>query len=106
MKRILMVMVASLSMGLGAAAYAEDAAAKPDCGDKKTALDDAKTAAKTAGKPDLSSCKDMKGKEKTACQKPLKDKSKEDGKAAKDKVKEAKMALDCCKNPKKKGCTP
>ena len=26
--------------------------------------------------------------------------------AAKDKVKEAQTALACCKNPKKKGCTP
>ena len=48
----------------------------------------------------------MKGKEKTDCEKPLKDKAKEDGKAAKDKVKEAQTALACCKNPKKKGCTP
>ena len=48
----------------------------------------------------------MKGKEKTDCEKPLKDKAKEDGKAAKDKVNGAKKDLDCCKNPKKKGCTP
>ena len=61
-------------------------------------------AAKAAAKPDLSSCADKKGKEKTDCQKPLKDKAKDDSKAAKDKVKEAKKALDCCKNPKKKGC--
>ena len=106
MKRSLMVMVAAVSMSLGTVAFAEEAAGKPDCGDKKTAFDEAKTAAKTAGKADLSSCKDMKGKAKAECAKPLKDKAKEDGKAAKDKVKEAKMALDCCKNPKKKGCTP
>jgi hypothetical protein len=106
MKRTLMVMIAAVSMSMGTVAFAEEAAAKPDCGEKKTAFDEAKTAAKTAGKADLSSCKDMKGKEKADCQKPLKDKAKEDGKAAKDKVKEAKMALDCCKNPKKKGCTP
>jgi ATP-dependent Clp protease adapter protein ClpS len=61
---------------------------------------------KTAGTSDLSSCKDKKGKEKTDCEKPIKEKAKTDTKAAKDKAKEAKMALDCCKNPKKKGCTP
>ena len=33
-------------------------------------------------------------------------KAKADAKAAKDKAKEAKTALDCCKNPKKKGCSP
>ena len=105
MKRTLMIAVAALSIALGASARAEDAP-KPDCGEKKTALDTAKTDAKAAGKADLSSCKEMKGKEKTDCQKPLKDKAKDDAKAAKDKVKEAKTALDCCKNPKKKGCTP
>jgi hypothetical protein len=106
MKRTLMVMVAAMSIGASTIAFAEDAPVKADCSEKKAALDGAKTAAKTASKPDLSSCKDMKGKEKAECAKPLKEKAKEDGKAAKDKVKEAKTALDCCKNPKKKDCAP
>ena len=107
MKRTLMIMVTAASLGLGARVLAAEAAAKPDCSEKQKAYDDAKAATKTASaKPDLSTCKDKKGKEKTDCEKPIKDKAKDDAKAAKDKEKEAKTALDCCKNPKKKGCTP
>ncbi|HVX98065.1 MAG TPA: hypothetical protein VHK47_24340 [Polyangia bacterium] len=107
MKRILMTLVPVALLAFGASALAADAGAAADCAAKQKALDDANAAAKTASaKPDLSSCKDKKGKEKTDCEKPLKEKAKADAKAAKDKVKEAKMALDCCKNPKKKGCTP
>jgi hypothetical protein len=102
MKRILMVLVAATSLSLAGAARAAEKAEKPDCSAQKTAHDEAVTASKA--KPDLSSCGDKKGKEKAECLKPLKDKAKEDAVAAKAKVKEAKMALDCCKNPKKKGC--
>jgi len=101
---MLMVLVTGMALNLSTLALAADP--PPDCTEKQKAVDDAKEAAKTAGKADLSSCKEMKGKEKTDCEKPLKDKAKEDGKAAKDKVKEAQTALACCKNPKKKGCTP
>ena len=83
---------------------AAEAAAKPDCRAKQTDYDAAKTAAKPQ-KPDLSSCKDKKGKDKTDCEKPLKDKAKEDAKAATEKAKAAKKELDCCKNPKMKGCS-
>jgi hypothetical protein len=108
MKRMVMVVVAAWSLGLAyAAAAAEDAPAKPDCSDKQKAVDEAKASAKTASaKPDLSPCKDMKGKEKTDCEKPIKDKSAEESKAAKDKVTSSKKDLACCKNPKGKGCTP
>jgi len=106
MRRALMVMISAATLSMGGAAFAAEPAAKPDCADKQKALDDANAAAKTAGKPDLSSCKDMKGKEKTDCEKPLKEKAKSDQTAAKDTAKQAKTALDCCKNPKKKGCTP
>ncbi len=107
MKRTMMILLTVAAFGFGARAFAADApAAKPDCTEKQKAYDDAKAASKTAAKPDLSTCKDKKGKEKTDCEKPLKDKAKDDAKAAKDKEKEAKTALDCCKNPKKKGCTP
>jgi hypothetical protein len=106
MKRTLLVLIATGILGFGSGARAADAAPKPDCTEKQKAVDDAKAAEKTAGKADLSSCKEMKGKEKSDCEKPLKDKAKEDGKAAKDKTKEAKTALDCCKKPSKKGCTP
>ena len=108
MKRTLMAIVCAAFLGASASvARAADApAAKPDCAEKQKAVDDANAAAKTAPKPDLSSCKEKKGKEKTDCETPLKDKAKTDTKAAKDKAKEAKTALDCCKNPKKKGCSP
>ena len=100
MKKMLLVLSAALWLPLATAAQAADP--KPDCSAQKTAHDDAVKAAKV--KPDLSSCADKKGKEKTECVKPLKDKAAEEAKAAKDKVKEAKKALDCCNNPKKKGC--
>jgi hypothetical protein len=99
MKRMLMVVVAAASLSLAGAARAAD---KPDCSAQKTAYDDAVKASKV--KPDLSSCNDKKGKEKTECQKPLKEQAKADAATAKGKVKDAKTALDCCKNPKKKGC--
>jgi hypothetical protein len=103
MKRFLMVLVAATSMSLaGAAVAAEEKAEKPDCSAQQTAHEEAVKASKV--KPDLTTCAEMKGKEKSECEKPLKDKAKEDTVAAKAKVKEAKMALDCCKNPKKKGC--
>jgi hypothetical protein len=104
MKRILLTLVPAALLVFGANARAEDAGAAKDCAAKQKELDDANAAAKSAAKPDLSSCKDKKGKEKTECEKPLKEKAKADAKAAKDKAKDAKMALDCCKNPKKKGC--
>ena len=103
MRRTLMVLLAGFALGFSTLAVAADA---PDCSEKQKAVDEAKEAAKTAAKPDLSSCKDMKGKEKSECEKPLKAKGKDDAKAAKDKVKEAQMALGCCKKPTKKGCTP
>ena len=101
MKRTLMVLITALAMGISGLASADD---KPDCSEKQKAVDDAKAEAKAAGKPDLSSCKDMKGKEKKECEKPLKAASKDAAKAAKGKVKDASGALACCKNPKKKGC--
>ena len=112
MKRLLMALCSAALMTFGTMALAADApaakaapAAKPDCTDKQKALDDANAAVKTASaKPDLSSCKDKKSKEKTDCEKPLKDKQKSDLTDAKAKAKEAKTAADCCKNPKKKGC--
>ena len=106
MKRMLMALIPAAVMAFGSASFAADAAAKPDCTDKQKAVDDANAAVKAAAKPDLSSCKDKKGKDKTDCEKPLKDKAKEDTKTAKDNQKTAKTALACCKNPKKKGCTP
>ena len=105
MKRTLIALISAASLSVCTAAFAADAA-KPDCSEQQKAYDTANSAVKSAGMPDLASCKDKKGKEKTDCEKPLKDKAKVDAKAAKDTAKQAKMALDCCKNPKKKGCTP
>ncbi|MFL5305623.1 MAG: hypothetical protein ACJ8F1_10430, partial [Polyangia bacterium] len=70
MKRTLMILVTVASLGLGARVMAADAAAKPDCSEKQKAYDDAKAAAKTAAKPDLATCKEKKGKDKTDCEKP------------------------------------
>jgi hypothetical protein len=106
MKTTLMALVCVAFLGASGVALAEDAAAKPDCSEKKKGLEDAQAAVKAAIKPDLSSCADKKGKEKMECEKPLKEKAKTDTADAKGKAKEAKAALDCCKNPKKKGCTP
>jgi hypothetical protein len=107
MKRILMVLIASAALPLTSVAWAQEPAkaepaAAPDCSAQKTAYDEAVTASKA--KPDLSSCADKKGKEKSECEKPLKDAAKEASKAAKEKVKTAKHDLDCCKKPKGKGC--
>jgi hypothetical protein len=99
MKRMLMVLVAAFSLSLAGAARADE---KPDCTAQKTAHDEAVAASKA--KADLSTCADKKGKEKSECEKPLKDAHKEAMVAAKAKVKEAKMAPDCCMKPKKKGC--
>ena len=101
MKRTLMVLITALAMGISGLAAAADA---PDCSEQQKAVDDAKAEGKAAGKADLSSCKEMKGKEKKECEKPLKAAAKDAKKAAKDKGKEASKALACCKNPKKKGC--
>ena len=68
MKRTVMVLITALVLGFSGLAAAED---KPDCGEKEQALTAAKAEAKAAGKPDLSSCKEMKGKEKAECAKPL-----------------------------------
>lgn len=98
MKRVLLFAFAFSILPL--AARAADA---PDCSAQKTAHEDAVKAAKV--KPDLTPCKEMKGKEKTECEKPIKEKAKADATDAKAKVADAKKALDCCKNPKKKGCS-
>ena len=104
MKRLLVMMALLVPMTWAGAGMAADAAAKPDCSAKQKTYDDAKMAAKP-GKPDLTSCKDKKGKDKADCEKPLKDKAKEDTKAAQDEAKAAKKDLDCCKNSKMKGCS-
>ncbi|HEY4188157.1 MAG TPA: hypothetical protein VGP07_23985 [Polyangia bacterium] len=104
MKRTFSTIAVLTALAWGGAAFAADApAAKPDCSAKQQEFDAAKTAAKPQ-KADLTSCKDKKGKDKADCEKPLKDKAKEDTKAAVDKEKAAKKDLDCCKNPKMKGC--
>jgi hypothetical protein len=105
MKKTLMVAMAVGFLGLASAARAADEP-KPDCSEQQKALDDAKGTEKTAGKADVSSCKDMKGQEKKDCENPIKEKAKADEKAAKESVKAAKTALDCCKKPDKKGCAP
>jgi hypothetical protein len=106
MKRTLIALVSAASLSVCTAVFAADATSKPDCSEKQKAYETANSAVKSAGMPDLASCNDKKGKDKTDCEKPLKEKAKADAKGAKDTAKQAKMALDCCKNPKKKGCSP
>ncbi len=101
MKRALMLAVVFAFLP-AAGVRAQDKPAKPDCTAQKTAVDEATAA--TKAKPDLTSCKEMKGTEKTDCEKPLKDKAKEDMTMAKEKLASAKKDLACCNNPKKKGC--
>src|SRR5687768_7484050 len=98
MKRAVMLTL-MLSLVPVMSARAED---KPDCSAQKTAVTEAQAAAKV--KPDLTTCKELKGQEKKDCETPLKDKAKEDVKAAKVTLADAKKALACCNNPKKKGC--
>lgn len=76
-------------------------AKKTDCSAKQAALDDAKTEEKEAAKNakilasvGTSEFTGFDGNET----------GKKVAKAAKDKVAAAKKDLDCCKNPKKKGC--
>ena len=104
MKRVLVMLALLVPLTWATVGLAADAVTKPDCTAKQTAYDEAVKAAKPPT-PDLSSCKEKKAKEKTDCEKPIKDKAKEDAKAAKEKMKAAKKELDCCKNPKAKGCT-
>jgi hypothetical protein len=107
MKRLVMTIALLAPLSWAGLLLAADAqtAAKPDCSAKEKEYGEAKAATKSA-KADLSSCKDKKGKEKAECEKPLKDKAKADTTVAQEKVKTAKRAADCCKNPKMKGCTP
>lgn len=99
MKNLMVAVALAFAFATAGAARAAD---KPDCSAQEAAL----TAAKgvKVDKADLSSCKDKKGKEKTECEKPLKDAVTEAKKANADKVKAAKKDVDCCKNPKGKGC--
>jgi len=111
MKTLFAVVVTSLVLGFSGASYAGDEPAaeakadKPDCSEKKTAVDDAKKAVKEVQKADLSSCADKKGKEKAECVKPLKEAVVAAKKEAQEKVKTAKQELKCCKKPTAKGCS-
>ena len=73
MKRIAMAFVCTAFLGGSVVARAADAGAtkadvaKPDCAEKQKAVDEANAAVKSAATPDLSSCKDKKGKDKTEC---------------------------------------
>ena len=83
MKRLVMTIALLAPLSWAGLVLAADApaAAKPDCSAKEKEYGEAKAATKSA-KPDLSSCKDKMSKEKAECEKPLKDKAKEDMKVA------------------------
>jgi hypothetical protein len=57
------IVILAVSFGVGAAALAADAPAKPDCAAKQNPVDDAKATAKTADTADLAGCKEKKGKD-------------------------------------------
>ena len=84
------------------ASLAQDKPAKPDCTAQKAAVDEATAA--TKADPNVTSCEGMKGTEKEDCEKPIKDKAKEDMTMAKAKLVSTKKDLACCNDPKKKGC--
>ena len=75
-----------------------------ECTPREVALKKAKDAIKAVAKPDLSSCGEMKGNEKSQCEQAARDKSAQVAENAKDKVDDAAFALECCKNPDKQGC--
>ena len=60
MKRTLIALISAASLSVCTAAFAADAS-KPDCSEKQKAYDTANSAVKSAGMPDLASCKDKKG---------------------------------------------
>ena len=75
-----------------------------DCASRELALKKAKDASKAIAKPDLSSCSEMKGNEKSQCEQAARGKAQKAAEDAKDKVDDAALAFECCKNPDKQGC--
>jgi hypothetical protein len=81
------------------------AQADDECAPREVALKKAKDAIKAIAKPDLSSCGEMKGNEKSQCEQAARDKAAQAAEDAKDKIDNAAFAFDCCKHPDKQGCT-
>lgn len=88
MKTLLMICV--LCVGATSARAAE-----PNCTAQEEGLKTAQANAKA--KPDLSRCKDLKGKDKSKCERDLRD-------TPKKTVAAAQKAVACCKDPKSKEC--
>lgn len=82
MKKVVMMLIACFSLGVGAAQASE-----PDCTPQE---EGAKAAA--LAKPDLSKCADLKGKAKKKCEAEARN-------LAKKNFAVANRALACCKNP-------
>jgi hypothetical protein len=85
-----------------ASARASAAVASRDCSAQQAAAVQAAKLPRPAA--DLSSCQELKGKRKKECEKPLRAKAREEGKAARQKVTALKHAFACCKKPDKEGC--
>jgi len=107
MKRMFLVLVVSAVLPIAGLAQAQtkaEKAEKPDCSAKQTALDGVKKEEKEVAKAakilaeNASDFTLSRGFD-------LEETGKKAATAAKDKVAAAKKDLDCCKNPKKKGCT-
>jgi hypothetical protein len=100
MKPALMFAFVSL---LVSAPFARAASPGPDCSLQRVNYDREVAAAKA--KADLRACDGKKGKEKTACARPLRDKAKAAVAEARARRTLAKKALGCCEKPKAKSCS-
>ena len=101
MKKALMMTGFALALFAGTHARAA-MTAQPECSAQKAAVESA--GAPPKAKADLSSCQALKGREKSACEKPLKEQARLHAKAARERIAGIKKAYGCCKNPQKKGC--
>jgi hypothetical protein len=102
MKKALMTSMFAFALFAAAQAHATMTAAKADCSAQKAAAE--RAGAPPKAKADLSACQALKGREKTACEKPLKEQARLNAKATRERIAGIKKAYGCCKNPQKKGC--
>jgi hypothetical protein len=102
MKNALMTSLFGFALFAATHAQATMTATKADCSTQKAAVDAAGPPPKA--KADLSTCQALKGREKSACEKPLKEQARLNAKAGRQRIAGVKKAYGCCKNPQKKGC--
>jgi hypothetical protein len=100
-KALVSALVVALTFALTPLASAR-AAVKHDCSVQQAAIDQLKKQPKPAA--DLTACQALTGKAKTDCQRPLKEKAKEDARTRREHATALRTALACCKKPEKTGC--